>query len=98
MNSPLTGKDSIKFGEDYNLCVLQDHPNFSLPRFETRAGADNRPQSIIYVYVLYNVKWGQTPNLKPFQKPRNRFPAWRAVQVTLFDVSARQSSYLQTFM
>ena len=42
MNSPLTGKDSIKFGEDYNLCVLQDHPNFFLPRFETRA--DKRPQ------------------------------------------------------
>jgi hypothetical protein len=28
MNSPLTGKDSIKFGEDYKLCVLQEHPNF----------------------------------------------------------------------
>ncbi len=29
---------------------------------------------------------------KPFMEPRNRFPAWRAVRTTLFDVPARQAT------
>jgi hypothetical protein len=29
---------------------------------------------------------------KPFQEPRNRFPAWWAGKTTLFDVPARQAT------
>jgi hypothetical protein len=31
---------------------------------------------------------------KPFQEPKNRFPAWRAVTTTLFDVPARQDTWV----
>jgi hypothetical protein len=38
----------------------------------------------------------QRPNFriwKPFEEPRNRFPAWRAGTKILFDVPVRQAAY-----